>query len=212
MREPHAFYSAVLDLSGASVLVLGAGSVALQKLQGLPTGLGRVRIVALQASAELKAWAAKRPDADLQLRAFEAADLRGCRLLFCCTPDAELNAYAARQAKALGAWVCQAAEPAQGDLRVPAVIQVAGLLLTISTGGASPALAKALRQRLERSFKGSDLAFVLKELGRRRAALKADPKAKAKLLKTLVAPKTLDLMLAPRSVARHKQLQRLLNP
>ncbi len=210
MGDKSAFYSAVLDLSGATVLVMGAGAVAWQKLQGLPAGLGRVRIVAPQASPEVKAWAAKRPEAELLLRPFEPEDLRGCRLLFCCTPDADVNAYAARQAKALGAWVCQAAEPSQGDLRVPAVIRAAGLLLTLSTGGASPALAKALRARIEKLFKGSDLAFVLAELGKRRAALKADPKAKARLLKALTAPKALDLMLAPRSPARHKQLLKLL--
>lgn len=210
MRAPHAFYNAVLDLAGATVVVLGAGAVALQKLQGLPPGTGRVRIVAPRISAEVKAWAAGRPEAELLQRAFEPGDLRACRLLFCCTPDADVNAYAARQARALGAWTCQAVDPSQGDLRVPAVVRAAGLLLTLSTGGASPALAKALRRRLERWLKGSDLAFVLAELGKRRAALKAAPKAKARLLKALAAPKALDLMLAPRSAARRKQLQKLL--
>lgn len=206
----RALYPATLDLSDAGVLVLGAGAVALQKLKGLPAGVGKVVIVAPQAGPEVRAWAAKHPQAELRLRGFEPQDLRGCRLLFCCASDADANAYAARQARALGAWVCQAAEPAQGDLRVPAVIEAAGLLLTLSTGGASPAIAKALRQRLEKQLKGSDLAFVLAELGKRRAALKADPKAKAKLLKALTAPKALDLMLAPRNAARHKQLLKLL--
>jgi precorrin-2 dehydrogenase/sirohydrochlorin ferrochelatase len=210
MGAPHALYSAVLDLSGATVVVLGAGAVALQKLKGLPEAVGRVRIVAPKASAEVKAWAVAHPQAELLLRPFEGGDLRGCRLLFCCTADADVNAFAARQARALGAWTCQAAEPAQGDLRVPAVIRVAGLLLTLSTGGASPALAKALRQRLESQLKGSELGFVLAELGKRRAALKADPKAKAKLLKALTAPKALDLILAPRSAARRQKLQKIL--
>jgi siroheme synthase-like protein len=143
-------------------------------------------------------------------RAFEPGDLRGCRLLFCCTPDADLNAFAARQAKALGAWVCQAAEPSQGDLRVPAVIDAAGLMLTLSTGGASPALAKALRLRLEAWLKASDLGFVLEQLEQRRAALKADPAAKARLLGALCAPEALELMLAERSPARRKRLEKLL--
>lgn len=209
MAEP-ALYPATLDLSGTVVLVLGAGAVALQKLKGLPEGVRAVRIVAPQASPEVKAWAARHPKARLELRAFEPGDLRGCRLLFCCTSDPEVNAFAARQARALGAWVCQAADPAQGDLRVPAMIRAAGLLLTLSTGGASPALAKALRRRLESQLKAGDLAFVLSELARRRAALKAEPKAKARLLKALTAPKVLDLILAPRSPARRRQILKLL--
>lgn len=210
MAAARALYPAVLDLTGAGVTVLGAGAVALQKLKGLPKGAAWIRVVAPQASPAVKAWVAKRPEARLELRAFEPADLRGCRLLFCCTPDRDVNAYAARQARALGAWTCQAAEPSQGDLRVPAVIAAAGLLLTLSTGGASPALAKALRRRLEAWLKASDLAWVLDQLERRRPALKADPAAKQRLLAAVSAPAALELMLAPRSAARRKRLEKLL--
>jgi precorrin-2 dehydrogenase/sirohydrochlorin ferrochelatase len=206
-----ALYTANLDLSAALVVVLGAGKVAAQKLKGLPEGV-RLRVVAPQAHADTLAWLKKHPQAEYLARAFEPGDLRGCRLLFCCTPDAELNAFAARQAKALGAWVCQAAEPDQGDLRVPAVVAVAGLHLTLSTGGASPALAKALRAHFEKSLKGSDLAFVLAELKKLRPGLKKDPAAKAALSLRIASPKALALMLAPRSKPRRAQLQKLLKP
>ena len=121
-----------------------------------------------------------------------------------------MNAFAARQAKALGAWVCQAAEPDQGDLRVPAVVSVAGLHMTLSTGGASPALAKALRSHFEKSLKGSDLAFVLTELKKLRQALKKDPKVKEALVKRIASPAALALMLSPRNKAKRAKLQKLL--
>jgi len=210
MRAGRALYPATLDLTGATVVVLGAGKVAAQKLKGLPKGVARVSVVAPTACPEVLAWVKKHPEAELSLRAFEPSDLRGCRLLFCCSSDAEVNAYAARQARALGAWTCQAADPSQGDLRVPAVIHAAGLQLTLSTGGASPALAKALRAHLEAWFKGSDLQWVLAQMDKRRAALKADPKAKERLLKALTAPQNLALILALRSAARRKQIERLL--
>lgn len=210
MRAGRALYAATLDLTGATVVVLGAGKVAAQKLKGLPQGLAKVRVVAPAACPEVLAWVKKRPEAELQLRGFEPEDLRGCRLLFCCASDPEVNTYAARQARALGAWTCQAADPGQGDLRVPAVIHAAGLQMTLSTGGASPAMAKALRAHLEAWFKGSDLQWVLAQLDKRRGALKADPKAKAALLKGLGTPKALALILAPRSAARRKQIERLL--
>jgi siroheme synthase-like protein len=210
MRAGRALYPATLDLTGATVVVLGAGKVAAQKLKGLPKGVAKVLVVAPKADPDVLAWVKKHPQAELALRPFEPADLRGCRLLFCCASDADVNAYAARQARALGAWTCQASDPGQGDLRVPAVIHAAGLQLTLSTGGASPAMAKALRGHLEAWFKGSDLQWVLAQLDKRRAALKADPKAKAKLLKGLTTPKALAMILAPRSAARRKQLERML--
>lgn len=205
-----ALYPANLDLSHALVVVLGAGPVAAQKLRGLPEGTQHVRVVAPQADAEVKAWLKAHPGAEYLQRAFEPGDLRGCRVLFCCTPDADLNAFAARQAKALGAWVCQAEAPDQGDLRVPAVIAAAGVQMTLSTGGASPAIAKALRQHFEKALKGSDLAFVLAELKKLRPALKADPKLKAAMLKGIASPKALDLMLKPRSKAGRAALTKLL--
>lgn len=205
-----ALYPANLDLSHALVVVLGAGQVAAQKLKGLPEGTQQIRVVAPQAHEDVKAWLKAHPHAEYLNRSFEPGDLRGCRVLFCCTPDAELNAYAARQAKALGAWVCQAAEPDQGDMRVPAVIAVAGLQLTLSTGGASPAIAKALRQHFEKSLKGSDLAFVLGELKKLRPQLKKDPQLKAALLKRIASPKAVELMLQPKSKARRGALQKLL--
>jgi precorrin-2 dehydrogenase / sirohydrochlorin ferrochelatase len=142
---PHALYPATLDLVGATVVVVGAGAVALRKLKGLPRGLKRVTIVAPEFSGAVRSWARSRPEAKLVRRGFERGDLKGCRLLFCCADDAGINASAARQARAKGIWVCQSSQPEEGDLQVPAVLRAGGLHLTLSTGGASPALGKALR-------------------------------------------------------------------
>jgi precorrin-2 dehydrogenase/sirohydrochlorin ferrochelatase len=210
MSRSHAHYTATLDLAQALVVVLGAGKVAAQKLRGLPQGVGQVRVVAPQAHAETLAWLKAHPRAEHLARPFEAGDLRGCRVLFCCSSDAELNTFAARQARALGAWVCQGAEPDEGDLRVPALVAVAGLHMTLSTGGASPALAKALRQHFEKSLQASDLGFVLAQLKKLRPRLKKDPATKEALTLRIASPKALALMLAPRSKARRSQLQKLL--
>jgi siroheme synthase-like protein len=207
---PRGGYPAILDLRGARVLVLGAGRVALQKLKGLPAGLACARVVAPAARPQLKAWAAKRPWVELQLRPLRAADLKGCRLLFCCADDAAANARAAAWARARGAWVCQAAEPAQGDLQVPALAKAAGVTLTLSTGGASPALAKALRRRLQAQLSASDLGWLLAQLRRRRPGLRADGAAKRALLRRLTAPQALDLALAPRTAQGRRLLLALL--
>ena len=206
-----AYYPAILDLAGAHVVVLGAGRVAAQKLKGLPLGLASVRVFAPQARPAVAAWVKRRPRARWLKRPLRAADLRGCRLLFCCSDDAKANARAAAWAHGRGAWVCQAAEPSQGDLRVPSTFKAAGLSLTLSTGGASPALAKALRQRLQTQLNASDLAWLLAQLGRRRQAFKADPKAKAALLKRLLQGQGLDLAMAPRRADRRRALQALFN-
>lgn len=209
---PHALYPATLDLAGATVVVTGAGAVALRKLKGLPRGLKRVLVVAPDFSGPLRSWARSRPEVKLVRRAFERGDLKGCRLLFCCTDDAGINASAARQARAKGIWVCQSSRPEDGDLQVPAVLRAGGLHLTLSTGGASPALAKALRAHFEATLNASDLRWFLRQLEVRRTKMKADPEFKARLLKRVLAPGVLSRILAPRSAAGRRRLQSLLKP
>jgi siroheme synthase (precorrin-2 oxidase/ferrochelatase) len=80
----------------------------------------------------------------------------------------------------------------------------------LSTGGASPALAKALRLRLQKQLNASDLAWLLAQLGKRRQTFKADPLAKATLLKRLLGGRGLDLALAPRRADRRRALKALL--
>jgi siroheme synthase-like protein len=202
-------YPAILDLRAARVLVLGAGRVALQKLKGLPKGTASIQVFAPRARPATRAWIRRRPEAAWLKRPLHAADLKGCRLLFCCSDDATANAHAAALARARGIWVCQAAEPAQGDLRVPSTFKAAGLSLTLSTGGASPALAKALRLRLQKQLNASDLAWLLGQLAKRRPAFKADPRAKAALLRRLLSGRGLDLALAPRRADRRRALMAL---
>jgi siroheme synthase-like protein len=212
MRAPRALYPATLDLGGATVVVVGAGAVALRKLEGLPRGLKRARVVAPKVSAAVRALAAKRPELELVERGFEGSDLRNARLLFCCADSAEVNAFAARQARALGIWVCQAAEPDEGDLRSPAVVEAGGLQLTLSTGGASPFLAKALRAHFESRLKASDLKWFLGKLEDLRPKMKADPELKARILRRLGDPAVVARALAPKSKDGRRRLQALLKP
>lgn len=212
MRAKQASYPATLDLGGSVVVVLGAGAVALRKLKGLPKGLKRVRIVAPAVSKAVRAWAGRRGAAEILERRFRPGDLKGCRLLFCCAGEPEANAKAARLARARGVWVCQASAPEQGDLSVPAVVRAAGLQMTLSTGGASPALAKALRSHFEARLKASDLGWFLRQLEERRPKMKSDPIFKARLLKRLAVRGLAERVLAPRSSQGRLHLQRLLKP
>ncbi len=207
-----ALYPAFLDLRGAGVLVVGGGAVALRKLRGLPPGAGPIRVVAPRFSAALESWARRRGGVDLVRRPFRATDLKGCRLVFCCADAPGPNAAAAREGRTRGVWVCQAQEPSQGDLQVPAVARAGGLALALSTGGASPAVARGLRLRLEALLRGSDLPWLLGRLRRLRPRLKADPALKARVLARATTPAALALALAPRAGSRRRRLESLLEP
>jgi precorrin-2 dehydrogenase / sirohydrochlorin ferrochelatase len=98
-------------------------------------------------------------------------------------------------ARRLSIWVSSANDPDEGDFIIPAVWRSGPLLLTVSTSGASPALAAALRDRAAAVLgPAAGLAAILAELRPEvLARLGDDPDARRRLLADWADPRWLDL-------------------
>ena len=83
--------------------------------------------------------------ADLRQRPYQPADLEGVRLVVTATGDATVDATVAADATAAGIWVNAADQPADCSFILPAIARRGPLAIAVSTGGASPALARRLR-------------------------------------------------------------------
>ena len=80
-------------------------------------------------------------------RAYQPGDLAGARLVFAATNQRAVNAQVADDAAALG--LCNVADdPRAGDFHLPAVYREPGVVVAVSTAGASPARAKRLRDQI----------------------------------------------------------------
>jgi len=79
----------------------------------------------------------------------------------------------ATRARALGVLVNVEDVPALCDFHVPAIVRRGELLLTASTGGQAPGLARALREHLAEHF-GTEWTARLKELGQARARWRSE--------------------------------------
>ncbi len=172
-------YPIFLDLTGRLVVVVGGGNVAVRKVDKLLAAGARVRVVAPQVHPDLEARAASQtsrvgsepriPNSDLEIvRApFAPAHLSGALLVFACTDKTQVNAQAAAAARAAGALVNRADDPDDCDFYVPAVSEHGPVRLAISTGGASPTLARFIREWLDESLP-PELATLAEELARAR--------------------------------------------
>ncbi|HET7499549.1 MAG TPA: NAD(P)-dependent oxidoreductase [Kofleriaceae bacterium] len=142
-------YPAFLRLAGLPVVVVGGGTVAAGKLDGLVRAGAHITVVAPAICAAIRA-AARDASAPIALveRTFAASDLDGARwVVAAATP--EVNREVAAAAGARGLFVNAVDDTASASAYLGAVIRKGPVELAISTAGIAPALAGLLREALE---------------------------------------------------------------
>ncbi|HMB84890.1 MAG TPA: bifunctional precorrin-2 dehydrogenase/sirohydrochlorin ferrochelatase, partial [Methylomirabilota bacterium] len=142
-----AYYPVCLEMAGRRCLVVGAGTVAERKVNGLLGAGARVTVVSPSATERLLDWA-RAGRIGMTLREYAADDLAGHSIVFAATDDGLVNAEVARDARAAGVLINAADDPAHCDFILPAVLTRGDLTVAVSTGGASPALARVVRDEL----------------------------------------------------------------
>lgn len=171
-----------LRIEGARCVVVGGGAVALRKAQTLLKAGARVTIVAPVISRNFH-------NARIVRRRFRPVDVKGASVVIAATDDAEVNRAVHRACVQAGVLVNVVDVPDLCTFTVPSVLRRGPVTVAISTSGASPALAKALRKDLERLYPRS-LGRFARSIGRaRRRILRVLPPspARTRLLKRLAA-------------------------
>ena len=150
------YYPINLSLSGHEVLVVGGGEVACRKAESLVACGAHVTVVSPEFCPEL----ARLEGVRLIQRRFEEHDVAGSTLVFAATSDPEANRLVARAARRRRVWVNVVDTPAECDFIVPASVARGDLVISVSTGSASPALASRLRQQIEELLPPSYAGYV----------------------------------------------------
>jgi precorrin-2 dehydrogenase/sirohydrochlorin ferrochelatase len=145
------YYPVALDLQGRPCLVVGGGSVAEVKVEGLLDAGARVTVVSSVLTWRLASWASQGRFEHRQ-REYCAADLEGHQLVFSATDRRDVTEVVAADARRRGLWVNAADDPKYCDFLLPSVLRRGRLMVAVSTGGASPALAGRVRRDLESYF------------------------------------------------------------
>jgi precorrin-2 dehydrogenase / sirohydrochlorin ferrochelatase len=134
------YYMACLDLTGRSVLVVGGGSVAFEKIRGLLDCGARVTVVAPEATPELLCL-----PVEWLRRTYHSSDLRGRFLVVAATSSTPVNRRVFADAEARNVFCNVVDVPELCSLILPAVHREGPIAVAVSTGGASPALAQRIR-------------------------------------------------------------------
>lgn len=142
------YFPVFFDLSGQKVLIVGGGDVALRKVSLLERSGASITVVAPDVSPELRAHAAA-GTLKLAMREFEPSDLDGARLVIVATSRRAVNRWIAKLSDSRNIPVNVVDDAQASRFIVPAIIDRDPVLVAVSTGGASPVLARRLRERLE---------------------------------------------------------------
>ena len=208
------YYPLFLDLRRSRCLIVGAGRVGRRKLADL-LAADPVEILVLDPGLTQRDLgpAGEDPRVVFASRPFIEADVSGRRLVFAASSDAGVN-RAVAEACARHGVLCNCADaPELGDFLVPAQIRRERIVVALSTQGASPALARRLREELEQRLDQGfvPLAELLARLRPLVLAMSDDSEQNAELFRK-VAFSSLHKALQGRDKARCETLLRELLP
>lgn len=154
-----AYLPIFLKVEGCPCLVVGGGLVAWRKAEALLGAGAAVSVISPQVVPEIDKLARKGNLRHLA-RGYVPGDLRGFALVYAATDDAEVQREVSREARELSIPVNVVDGPEFCTFISPAIIKRGALTVAVSTAGASPAMARRIRERLERLL-GDEYALAL---------------------------------------------------
>jgi precorrin-2 dehydrogenase/sirohydrochlorin ferrochelatase len=144
------FYPIFLNLQGRRCIIIGGGQIAEGKILKLIDSGAKIIVISPDATQGIRD-AVDRGDIEFNLRKYQAGDLEGAFLVIAATNDRVVNQEIFEEAERLGVLLNAVDDPPRCSFIAPAVVERGPVTLAISTGGASPALARKLREALAKS-------------------------------------------------------------
>lgn len=141
------YYPIFLDLSHATCVVVGGGSVAERKARNLLKVGAKVRLISPEVTGGLLKLIEK-GKIEATVREYRSGDLEGAALAFAATDNKEVNRLVRDDAALAGVPVNVADDPELCSFVVPSVVQKGPILVALSTSGLLPGLSKRLKEEI----------------------------------------------------------------
>lgn len=197
-----------LDVAGRRVLVVGGGRVAARKIKALRDCGAEVTVV----SPRFCSGVARMKGVRRIRRSYRRTDLRGAALVVSAAGPQTVNRRVWEDACAAGVPVNVVDQPALCTFTMPAVLKRGDLVITVSTGGGSPALSARVRELLAEVI-GPEFGKHLGLLKAMREAVKASGLPSGKrgaLLKAMASDAVRERLRREGVAAARRHLEELL--
>ena len=205
------YYPIHLDIKNRNCLIVGGGAVGTRKVNTLLECGAHVTVISPDPTPHLTQLASK-GSITLKKRAYRSDDLAGMFLVIGATDDETLNLQISEDAERAQILCNIADRPEVCNFILPSIVRQGDLVITISTSGKSPALAKHLRQKLETQF-GREYADFLALMGAIRQKLLSqahEPEAHKALFNQLIDSDLIQLMQAGKTKEINSILYKIL--
>jgi siroheme synthase-like protein len=171
-RQSLLGYPVNLIVAGRRCVVVGAGRIAARKIDALLAAGADVHVVAPKLSELVREWRDERR-ITVDERGFVASDLDDAWLATAATDDPVVNHAVFEAGADRRVWVNSADDPDNCSFTLMSVIRRGDLVVTVGTGGRSPALAAWLKERLTAEL-GPEYEALLELLSEAREAMRAE--------------------------------------
>ncbi|KAA9031204.1 NAD(P)-binding protein [Niallia endozanthoxylica] len=144
------YYPIYLNLMDKRAVVIGGGKVAERKIQGLMEARALITVVSPELTEKLHQYY-KAGNITWKKKTFSAEDIKDAFLIIAAANDPEVS-FAVKKAAAPNQLLNLADNPEESNFILPSVYKQGKLSMTVSTSGASPTLAKKIKQNLASQY------------------------------------------------------------
>ena len=171
------FFPAYFNLENKKILLVGAGYIALEKLEKLVDFTEDISVISKEVSTDFLTFATKN-NIVIEQRIYEKGDISGYDIVIVATDTVTLHKEIFEESRSTRILVNSVDDTAYCDFIFPSYIKRGDLTVSISTSGASPALAKRLRAYMEKLIPSNIEDFLIEMKGLRKTMPKGKDRMK----------------------------------
>jgi siroheme synthase-like protein len=211
VSKRYPYYPIYLDIENRNVVIIGGGNVCARKAETMMKYGARVTVMSPEFTEEIEQWA-REGCLRIERKTYDPGDLDGANIVIASTDNSAVNEQIAADCRARKIPVNVVDVTPLCEFIVPAIIESGSIQIAVSTGGKSPAVARTLKEDLQRLIgpeyaEANDVLGSLRDGAKAAASLPTDIDRK-RFFDGIIAAGILDLLRSGRRREAYEAIAR----